>query len=391
MSPRTIAIIGGAGRTLITLGVLTLAFAGFQLWGTGITEDRAQASLENDFAARRAAFTDFAAAQGVDPGAVGQHTETPSATEPTDGPDPSATEPEPADDVDSVQDATPVQVPDEPPTPAEPVPEELLPSVGEALGVIRIPAIGVDKVVIAGTRRSDLRKGPGHYLKTPLPGQAGNAAIAGHRTTYGAPFGDLDLLEPGDRIVVETFQGLFNYEVLPQTTDEGTAGHSIISPYDVFVLDDYGDNRLTLTACHPKYSARQRIVVQAKLVNPPAATIQLAGLDDALAAELAGQQLAYEATGEDPGSGAEGSDPGRSEEASTVGVSAEALDESLGWHFEEAVPFLVWSLFTALAALITAIAGRKWRKWPSYALATPVVLTLLFLSFTHLDRMLPAF
>ncbi len=388
MSPRTIAIIGGAGRSLTTLGVLTLAFAGFQLWGTGITEDRAQASLEGDFAARQAAYSDFAAARGVDPGSLGGD---PDSTALASGsPDPATPVPATIDDGDLVEVGSAPDAETAPVT-AESVPEDLLPSVGEALGVIRIPAIGVDKVVIAGTRRSDLRKGPGHYLKTPLPGQAGNAAIAGHRTTYGAPFGDLDLLEPGDRIVVETFQGLFNYEVLPQTTDEGTAGHSIISPYDVYVLDDYGDNRLTLTACHPKYSARQRIVVQAKLVNPPAATIQLAGLDDALAAELAGQQLAYEATGEDPFSGDEGSDPGRSEEASTVGVSAEALDESLGWHFEEAVPFLVWSLFTALAALIAAIAGRKWRKWPSYALATPVVLTLLFLSFTHLDRMLPAF
>ena len=258
-------------------------------------------------------------------------------------------------------------------------------------------------MIIAGTRRDDLRKGPGHYINTPLPGQAGNAAIAGHRTTYGAPFGDLDLLEPGDRIVVETFQGLFNYEVLPVETTEGTSGHSIVTPFDVHVLDDYGDNRITLTACHPKYSARLRIVVQAKLVNAPAATIELAGLDDLIAAQLLEQQLsdedlAFEATGIDPETGeildptiTDGDPAEDQDEGNAIGASVESLDESLGWHMEELTPFLLWSLLCALAAAAAYVISRKWKKWPSYAMATPVILVLLFFSFTHLDRMLPAF
>ena len=76
-----------------------------------------------------------------------------------------------------------------------------------------IPKIGVDKIVVEGVGRNDLRKGPGHYPDTPMPGQPGNAAIAGHRTTYGAPFNRIDELEPGDEILVTTLQGPFTYEV----------------------------------------------------------------------------------------------------------------------------------------------------------------------------------
>lgn len=379
------------------MGCLTLAFAAFQLWGTGFAEDRAQSSLQSEFEAQRAAFAAFADSTTLPPATT--QPEAPADTAPTttvpgDRPIASTTVP-------------PTTVP---PVPAESVPEELLPRVGDALGVIRIPKINVDKVVVAGTRRDDLRKGPGHYVNTPLPGQSGNAAIAGHRTTYGAPFGDLDLLVPGDQIIVETFQGTFNYEVLPVETTQGVSGHSIVTPFDVQVLDDYGDNRLTLTACHPKYSARQRIVVQARLVNPPAATIELAGLDDIIEDELTQAQLAYEATGVDPVTGertdefdptiadpngeSDVTDPqggSAQDEGNVVGTTSEALDESLGWHMEELTPFLLWSILTALAAAVAYVVARRWKKWPSYGLATPVVLTLLFFSFTHLDRMLPAF
>src|SRR3546814_9958345 len=89
-----------------------------------------------------------------------------------------------------------------------------------------------------------------------LPGPEGNAAIAGHRTTYGAPFNRIDELVPGDEIIVQTIQGEFRYTMTEQL---------IVSPSQVDVLDDKGDNRLTLAACHPKYSARERIIVVAQL------------------------------------------------------------------------------------------------------------------------------
>ena len=153
--------------------------------------------------------------------------------------------------------------------------EELLPLVypeaGEAIARIVIPSIDVDAVVVAGVEIDDLRKGPGHFSTTPLPGQPGNAAIAGHRTTYGAPFGRLAELNAGDAIIVETLQGRFVYRVLPG--QPGMAGHTlgfrIVAPTALEVLDDVGDNRLTLTTCHPKYSSRKRLIVHAALVGDP--------------------------------------------------------------------------------------------------------------------------
>ncbi len=396
MSPRTTSIIGGVGRTLITLGCLTLAFAGFQLWGTSIAEERAQTSLTSDFESRRDAFAAYAERTGFTASEVGAPVTTsiPSTTVPdaSDSDDPVIGS---NDSQPTTSTTTPTTT--QPPVPVESIPEELLPRQGEALGVIRIPTIGVDKAIIAGTSRDDLRKGPGHYASTPLPGQAGNAAIAGHRTTYGAPFGDIDLLVPGDRIVVETFQGLFHYEVMAQSSG---IGHSIVTPFDVGVLEDYGDNRLTLTACHPKYSARQRIIVQAKLVNAPAATVALAGLDEEIAQQLSNEQLAYEATGINPPTDEDGEpfDPTvtdslgtETDEGNVIGTNAEVLDESLGWHMEELTPFILWSLFAAIASALAVFAARRWSKWTSYLVASPVVLVLIFFSFTHLDRMLPAF
>ena len=116
--------------------------------------------------------------------------------------------------------------------------------------------------MIEGVDADDLKNGPGHYPDTPLPGEKGNAAIAGHRSTYGAPFANVDNLDPGDPITVTTLQGSFHYSV---------TGQEIVSPDDVQVLDDKGDNELTLTACHPKYSASKRIVIHAKLEGTPVA------------------------------------------------------------------------------------------------------------------------
>jgi sortase A len=127
---------------------------------------------------------------------------------------------------------------------------------GDAIGRIRIPEIDVNKVVVEGTDGDSLRKGPGHYPETPLPGIRGTVAIAGHRTTYGAPFRDLDKLEKGDELVVEMPYGRFVYEV----EDE-----QIVEPSATYVTRRVGHDRLVLTACHPKYSAAQRIVIFARL------------------------------------------------------------------------------------------------------------------------------
>lgn len=129
---------------------------------------------------------------------------------------------------------------------------------GEPIGRIRIPRIGVSTVVVAGTNADDLRKGPGHYPDTPLPGARGTVAVAGHRTTYGAPFRKVDRLRRGDRIEVSMPYGRFAYEV------ERTR---IVPPTATWVTDRVSYDRLVLSACHPLYSAAERIVVFARLVR----------------------------------------------------------------------------------------------------------------------------
>ncbi len=127
---------------------------------------------------------------------------------------------------------------------------------GDPLGRIVIPSIGVRDVFVAGTGTAELRTGPGHYPGTPLPGQRGTVAIAGHRTTYGAPFHDLDKVDKGDRIELQMPYGRSEYRV------ERTR---IAAPTATWVTDKVGYDRLILSACHPLYSAAQRIVVFAKL------------------------------------------------------------------------------------------------------------------------------
>jgi sortase A len=127
---------------------------------------------------------------------------------------------------------------------------------GDPLGRILIPEIGVSEIFVEGTGTADLRKGPGHYPATPLPGQRGTIGIAGHRTTYGAPFHDVDDLRRGDRIQLAMPYGRFTYRV------ERTR---IVPPTATEVTDRVGYDRLILSACHPLYSAAQRIVVFARL------------------------------------------------------------------------------------------------------------------------------
>jgi sortase A len=127
---------------------------------------------------------------------------------------------------------------------------------GDPCGRIAIPAIGADFVVVHGTETATLRKGPGHYPSTTFPGLPGTVAIAGHRTTYLAPFRDVDELERGDRIELTMPYARFSYRV--QRTQ-------IVAPTALWVTRDVGYQRLVLSACHPLYSAAQRIIVFARL------------------------------------------------------------------------------------------------------------------------------
>ena len=211
---------------------------------------------------------------------------------------------------------------------------------------IRIPAIGVDKTVVEGVALSDLKKGPGHFPETPLPGQEGNAAIAGHRTTYGAPFGRIDELVPGDEVLVQTVQGEFRYLVSEQL---------IVAPTQVEVLEDKGDDRLTLIACHPKYSARQRIVVVAQLapeVEPLPRPTRV--VED----------------------GVRPAEPVMLEDIGGEGAA--------NWQA------IALGLLCAAIWLLAWWIGRHWHKWLSYAIALPFFLVALFFFFEEFSRLLPA-
>jgi len=141
------------------------------------------------------------------------------------------------------------------------------PKLHRAFALIRIPKIERLREgwnVVEGVGVRDLKTGAGHMPNTALPGQPGNAVISGHRTTYGAPFSELDILEPGDRIEVDTAIGTHVYEVREVL---------VVKPTDVWVTDPRPGAWLTLTTCNPKFSARQRLVIVAELIGGPNAEV----------------------------------------------------------------------------------------------------------------------
>ncbi|MGM0368400.1 MAG: class E sortase [Actinomycetota bacterium] len=124
---------------------------------------------------------------------------------------------------------------------------------------ITIPSIEVEAIVNEGTDIETLKSGPGHIIGTPFPGEVGRCTISGHRTTYGAPFNRVDELVEGDLIYLETMMGeTFTYVITEQ---------ELVKPTDVYVLEGNDKKELLLTACHPKYSAAQRIIIIAELLQ----------------------------------------------------------------------------------------------------------------------------
>ena len=294
------------GAVCTGTGVLILLFVAYQLWGTSLYTARAQDALKSDFRE-----------------AVNQ---------------PAAPPPAPV-----VSPATS--------RPAAPVVAAPLP--GDVIGIIRIPKIGVDEAVVEGVSPADLRKGPGHYPATPMPGEAGNAAIAGHRTTYGAPFNRLDELVADDRIEVTTARGSFSYAVERQL---------IVTPDRVDVLDPTADARLTLTTCHPKYSAAKRLIVVARLL--PASPLQSA-----------------EVPAPDP--------PERRPPLASVNQ----LPVSLGLGSEGAIPkapAIRWGFLTAGVGMGWWWTARRHPRWTVYAGGALPFLAALFMFYAHLERLLPA-
>jgi sortase A len=205
------------GKLLISVGVGILLFVGWTLWGTGLYFNEQQDSLREEFA------------------------QIPTRTQPSDRPG-------------------------RPPTGFNPRP-------GQPVFLLRIPAIDLDQVVVEGVGIEDLRRGPGHYPRCrgaftkPLctefpeawPGQRGRVIVSGHRTTYGAPFWDLNKLKTEDRIHVKTKWGDFIYEV--------TKKDLVLPNSPAVVIQELEERELALTTCNPRFSAAQRLIVYATLAS----------------------------------------------------------------------------------------------------------------------------
>ncbi|MGF1645672.1 MAG: class E sortase [Kineosporiaceae bacterium] len=215
------SVVGTVGELSITLGVLLLLFVVWQLWWTDVEanrdQDRLTERLEQDWAAGTGGPP---VASDDDPVPSGL-TEVPVATAATDG---------------------------------------------EPFGLLRIPRFGdgYARPIVAGTSEADLRQGIGHYDGSVWPGGVGNLALAGHRTTYGAPLARIAELQPGDPVIVQTAEGYYTYRitesliVLPQQVE-------VVAP----VPGEPGavpiERMITMTSCHPRYSARERYVVHGVL------------------------------------------------------------------------------------------------------------------------------
>jgi sortase A len=194
------------GLGLITLGVIVLLFVAYELLGTNLAEAHSQSNLKRSFTSAMSSGNSGSDAPTVSPSAGLASSDLPP---------------------------------------------------GGAIDHLVIPKIGVDKYVVQGIGEEDLRRGPGHYPETVLPGQLGNAAIAGHRTTYGAPFFDLNQLKAGDDIfLTDTQNRRWDYKVTRSF---------VVSPTDVSVLDPTPFAQLTLTTCNPRFSATNRLIVTAQL------------------------------------------------------------------------------------------------------------------------------
>lgn len=212
--------VRGVGQLLVTAGLVVLLFVVYEVWITDLTSDRKQDALSNEL--RQDWEGDDPTVPGLPSGGLSE------------------------------------------------VP------LGQGFAFIRIPRFGADyvKVILEGTDEDELVEGPGHYVDSAMPGEPGNFALAGHRVGKGSPFLDLDQLQPGDPIVIETQTDWYVYRVMAEGDPSGIPAQQIVLPTDVSVIAPTPNgpltgpatgSYLTLTTCHPKFSARERLIVHAVL------------------------------------------------------------------------------------------------------------------------------
>lgn len=391
--------VGTLGKVLIASGVLLFGFVAYQLWGTGIATARAQNQLEDEFAEL---IAEPASPTGTTP-------QPDSSDDATDGATTGDGAPASTAVTLPISDRTvPATAPDGDDGPGSGTTQDLPPiERGGPLAKLEIPRIGLSSIVVPGVTLDDLADGPGHYPDTPLPGQLGNAAIAGHRTTHGAPFFDVDQLTAGDEIIVTMISGdRFVYEV---------TGTEIVEPSDYWVVatTDPTVAQLTLTSCHPRYEARQRIVIHSVLVPAESAPV--------------GKPTYYELDqpsapipGDDPvitrDSGAASDDATTSTDTATSGVTSDATsgvtsdatggagltseppavaaDATLtgGW-FDDPDAFPHIAFWGALLALIAVGAYRLSRRvrHDSVGFVAGIVpfVVVLYFFYENVSRLLP--
>jgi LPXTG-site transpeptidase (sortase) family protein len=312
-------ILSLVGKVLIGAGIVLLLFVAYLVWGTALQQSHTQnvlrTTLEHKAQSTRVRQALAQPATGTDKLPTGPPKVAPTTASPPEG--------------------TPV-------------------------GEIRIPAIGIDQVIVSGTETQDLRQGPGHYTNTPLPGQAGNAGVAGHRTTYGHPFYNLNVLKVGDPIVLTTVQGVFVYD---------TTGSQVVSPSDGGILQNQSGAWVTLTTCNPRFSASTRLVVTAKLVH-----------SELFADAPAPTKPTKPARSE-----------GKSHHAKNTTQSGDLAGNSNG----QLLDAILWGLGVVIfGAAVLLVAHRyrqnRGRRWAIHGGGIVVSLVLLYCFFTAISPLLPA-
>jgi sortase A len=299
------------GLALITIGVIILLFVLYQLFGTSLAEAHSQSELAKQFNAAVASAK--STASGSDNPTLGSGNGT-------------------------------AQSQGEPSVPP-----------GGAIDHMVIPRIGVNKFVVEGVQVDDLMKGPGHYPQTVLPGQAGNAAIAGHRTTYGAPFFDLNELTVGDPIYITDLAGrTFTYKV--------SQPPRAVSPDDVSVLDPTPYAELTLTTCNPRFEATSRLVVVARMASgSPLPVVHPAGAGATGAAPTAAASPAAA--------------------TSLTGGDSGAWPAAIGYA---AIVVLLW-----VGVRLCINRTRRWSRVAAYVIGIAICLVPLWFFFENVIRLLP--
>jgi sortase A len=397
------------GLALVTAGVVVLLFVAYELVGTSLTEEHSQSQLARAFnaavAAARPALKPATTSPGGHGGASGHG---PPGSRTTKGV--RTSRPPRATASGHAKGSTASG------TAAGATGSSPVPPPGGALDHMVIPAIGVDRYVVEGVAELDLQMGPGHYPGTPLPGQDGNVGIAGHRTTFGAPFFRLNELVPGDFIyLTDTSGATWVYDVVRQW---------VVPPSDTAVLGATHRPELTLTTCNPRFEATTRLVVRADLVKrlprgtpltgglpasaPGRATAEASGTPRKAPRRVLSPTTGHSATSSTvpltagaPGAsststtapGPPGQGPGRpGADLPTVGPVAAAASSgsggggawagALGWG---ALALLVW-------ALTRVMASRRYRyaKLGVLVCGALVCLVPLWFSFSNVVDLLPA-